>query len=211
MRAQYGAHRPGGRPNDSESGQRAGYLAAVRAGLDAPLMGAGSGDDYPPASYFQMFYDKTAVVLDALGAVVGPDAFHRAFVTYGRRWIGKHPQPYDFFNTIAGATGQDLSWFWRTWFYAAWPLDRALDSVTTSGDSAAITIVDRGLAPMPVLLAVTRADGSVQRLEVPVTAWLGGARRTVVKVAGTPAVTRVELDPDGVFPDLESTGRVWKR
>jgi aminopeptidase N len=211
MRTLYGPHRPGGRANDSEAGQRAVYLAAVRAGRDAPLMGAGSGDEYPQASYFAMFYDKTAVVLDALSAILGPDVFHRAFVTYGRRWVGRHPQPYDFFNTIASVAGRDLSWFWTTWFYRAWPLDQTLDSVTPEGDSVAITIVDRGVAPMPVLLAVTRADGSVQRVELPVTVWLagGGTRRTVVRVARGDGIVRVAIDPDGAFPDLDPANQTW--
>jgi len=211
MRALYGAHRAGGRANDSQAGQRDAYLAAVRAGRDAPLLGAGTGDDYPQASYFAMFYDKTAVALDALRTILGPDAFHRAFVAYGRSWIGKHPQPYDFFNTFDATTGRDLSWFWTTWFCEAWPLDQALASVTSAGDSTAITVVDRGLAPMPVLLAVTRADGAVQRVDVPVAAWLSGARQVVVKVASEPRVVRVAIDPDDAFPEMDSAARVWTR
>jgi aminopeptidase N len=169
----------------------------------------GTGDDYPESRYFVMYYNKTAQVLAALRAVLGAETFHRVFVEYGRRWIDRHPQPYDFFNAIAAAAGRDLSWFWTTWFYEGWPLDQALDSVTAVGDSVAITVADRGLAPMPVRLAVTRADGSVQRVEVPVDAWLTGSRRTVVRVAGAPRVTRVEIDPEASFPDLDRTNQVW--
>jgi hypothetical protein len=207
MRALYGEPRPGGRRNDSQAGQRSVYLDAVRAGGDAPLMR--SGDDYPQALYFSMYYDKTAMALDALRAILGPDTFHRAFVAYGRRWINRHPQPYDFFNTVADVSGRDLSWFWTTWFYEAWPLDQALASVTPEGDSVAIAIVDRGLAPMPVPLAVTRADGSVQRLEVPVTVWLAGARRAVVRLAREPRIVRVAIDPEGDFPDIDPANQTW--
>jgi hypothetical protein len=209
MRVLYGEPRRGGRPNDSEAGQRAGYLGAARTGQDAPLMLPGGGDDYPQGLYFLMYYDKTAQALAALRAVLGPATFHRAFVAYGRRWIGRHPQPYDFFNAIADVAGRDLSWFWTTWFYEAWPLNRALDSVVTTGDSVAITIADRGLAPMPVPLAVTRADGSVQHLEVPVEIWLTGARRTVVRVAREPRIVRVEIDPEALFPELERDDKGW--
>jgi len=209
MRVLYGEPRHGGRPNDSEAGQRASYLRAARAGEDTPLMLPGSGDDYPESRYFVMYYNKTAQVLAALRAVLGAETFHKAFVEYGRRWIDRHPQPYDFFNAITVAAGRDLSWFWTTWFYEGWPLDQALDSVTSMGDSVAIAIADRGLAPMPVRLAVTRADGSVQRLEVPVDVWLGGARRAVVRVAGAPRVTRVEIDPEALFPDVDRTNQVW--
>jgi hypothetical protein len=207
MRALYGEPRVGGRPNDSETGQRASYLRAARAGQEAPLML--SGDEYPRELYFVMYYNKTAQVLAALRAVVGPATFHRAFVEYGRRWIGRHPEPWDFFNAIAAVADRDLSWFWATWFYHAWPLDQAIDSVTRAGDSVAITIADRGLAPMPVLLAVTRADGSVQRLELPVEVWLGGKRRTTVRVAREPRIVRVEIDPEGAFPDIDRQNQTW--
>jgi aminopeptidase N len=207
MRVLYGEPRPGGRPNDSEIGQRTSYLRAARAGQEAPLML--SGDEYPPGLYFVMYYNKTAQVLAALRAVLGPATFHRAFVEYGRRWIGRHPEPWDFFNAIAAASNQDLSWFWTAWFYQAWPLDQAIDSVTSVGDSVAVTIADRGLAPMPVLLAVTRVDGSVQRLNVPVDVWLGGKRRAVVRVAREPRIVRVEIDPEGAFPDLDRQNQTW--
>jgi hypothetical protein len=210
MRVLYGEPRRGGRPNDSEAGQRALYLRAAREGDDAPLMLPGGGDDYPRRLYFTMYYNKTAQVLAALRAVVGPEAFHRAFVTYGRRWANRHPQPYDFFNAMSeGGAGQDLTWFWTTWFYHGWSLHQVLDSVTAVGDSVAITIADEGLAPMPVRLAVTRADGTVERLELPVSVWLSGARRTAVRVAREPRIVRVAIDPEALFPDLDRTQQTW--
>jgi Peptidase family M1 domain len=212
MRALYGEPRSGGRPNDSEAGQRALYLDAVRAGQDAPLMipGGGGGDDYPKSLYFVIYYDKTAQALAALRGVLGPDIWHRALVEYGHHWIGRHPQPYDFFNTIDDIAGRDLSWFWTTWFYEAWPLDQAIDSVSTAADSVTITISDRGLAPMPVVLAVTRADGSVQRLTLPVATWLTGARRAQVRVARDPGILRVEIDPEALFPDVDRSNQTWR-
>jgi hypothetical protein len=214
MRVLYGEPRAGGRANDSEPGQRSLYLAAARRGDDMSLMRP--GDEFPQSLYFVMYYDKTAQVLAALRGILGEETFHRAFREYGKRWIGRHPYPEDFFNamddaTTAGAAvpGRDLSWFWSTWFYHGWSLDQAIGSVETSGDSTAITVEDRGMAPMPVLLAVTRADGSVQRLTVPVDVWLSGARVHVVRVAARPEVVRVEIDPDALFPDVDRGNQVW--
>ena len=209
MRALYGEPRAvsGGRPNDAEIGQRAAYLRAARAGQEAPLMLR--GDDYPPGLYYVMQYNKTAQVLAALRALMGAAKFHSAFVEYGRHWVGRHPEPWDFFNALGAAAGRDLSWFWTSWFYQTWPLDQAIDAVKPARDSVAITIADRGLAPMPVLLAVTRADGTMQRFEFPVEVWLGGARRLVVRVAGAPRIVRIEIDPEGAFPDLDRTNQTW--
>jgi aminopeptidase N len=170
-----------------------------------------NGDMYPQNLYFIMFYDKTAQALAALRGIVGEETFHRAYREYGRRWTGKHPYPYDFFNTIENVAGRDLSWFWQSWFYQPWPLDQAIASVQTAGDSTTITVDDRGLATMPVRLAVTRSDGSVQRVELPVERWLGGARRTTVRVAASPAVTKVEIDPDALFPDVNRQNQLWEK
>jgi hypothetical protein len=207
MRPLYGEPRKGGRRNDSEQGQRALYLAMARADSDNILMWP--GDLYPEGAYFTMYYDKTAQVLAALRGVLGDSTFHRAFREYGRRWIGKHPYPYDFFNTMSSLAGRDLNWFWSTWFYTPWSLDQAIASVTTAGDSTTITVEDRGLAPMPVPLTITRANGAVQRLEIPVSVWLGGARRYDVRVPATPNIVRVEIDAAAAFPDMNRQNQVW--
>jgi hypothetical protein len=207
MRVLYGEPRAGGRPNDSEPGQRSLYLGALRQGLDQPLMRW--GDLASQDLYFITYYDKTAQVLAALRGVMGAEKFHQALRDYGRRWTGRHPYPVDFFNTFDAVAGRNLSWFWDTWFYRAWPLDQAIGSVASDGDSVAITIQDRGLAPMPVPLVVTRASGVTQRIDVPVDVWLRGARSYVVRIAPQPAITRIEIDPHGDFPELDRTRLVW--
>ena len=58
-------------------------------------------------------------------------------------------------------------------------------------------------------LAITRAGGTVERIELPVDVWLKGVRTAVVRVAKAPAVTRVEIDPDQAFPDIERANQVW--
>lgn len=207
MRVLYGAPRTGGRPNDSEEGQRGRYLSTVREGLDQSLMQWG---DLFPQPLYSMYYDKTSQALAALRGVIGTDAVQRGLREYGRRWAGRHPEPEDFFNTFDAVAGRDLAWFWGTWFYQPWPLDQAIGEVRFDGDSVRITIEDRGMAPMPVRLAITRGT-SVERVEVPVTVWLGGARRAVVSIAAAPGVSMIEIDPEQVFPDADRSNNSWVR
>ncbi|HEY9517209.1 MAG TPA: M1 family metallopeptidase [Gemmatimonadaceae bacterium] len=209
MRVLYGEPRKGGRPNDSEQGQRRLYLEQARAGREEPLMRLGDLSD--PDLYFIMYYDKTAQVMSALRAVLGPELFHRAYREYGRRWTGRHPYPADFFNTMSDVSGRDLSWFWRSWFYEPWSLDQAIASVHEEGDSVAITVEDRGLAPMPVLMTIRREGGTVQRIEAPVDVWLQGARRWIARVAAAPRIVSVEIDPDAAFPDIDRDNQRWTR
>lgn len=75
-------------------------------------------------------YEKTAVGLYLLRhEVMGPDVFDMAFKEYARRWAFRHPEPADFFRTLEDASGYALSWFWRTWFYEAQPLEMGIRKV----------------------------------------------------------------------------------
>lgn len=210
MARMFGAPREGGRPNDSERGQRELYLEAAGADGAAPLMR--HGDRYPGSYYFVLPYDKGAQVLAALRGLVGEEAFREAYREFGRRWRGGHPYPWDFFRTFEDVTERELDWFWTSWLHETWILDQAVAGVRTEGDSTAIVIEDRGRVPMPVRLRVVRADGSTERIEVPVDVWLDGSRRHVVRVpAGEPAVTSVEIDPEESFPDVDRSNQIWHR
>ncbi len=206
MRAFFGGY-------DLERIVRDAYLGVARTGDEVELMR--HGDQYPigTPAYAVASYQKMATNFVALRAMLGNDVFMRAYREYGRRWINKHPTPYDLFHTFDEMTGRDLGWFWRTWFYETWTLDQAIAGVQASGDSATITIEDRGLAPMPVRLAITRQGGAarVERLEIPVDAWLRGERRTTVRVPASPRITKVEIDPEGAFPDIDRTNNRWGR
>jgi len=62
-------------------------------------------------------------------AYVGRDLFDHAFKTYSQRWAFKHPAPADLFRTMEDASGTDLDWFWRGWFYTTDNVDIAIDNV----------------------------------------------------------------------------------
>jgi hypothetical protein len=171
------------------------------------------GDEYPygTPAYLIATYEKMATNLVSLRAVLGSEPFLSTYRTYGLRWQYKHPTPYDFFNTFNSMSGRDLSWFWRPWWYETWTLDQAIASVTPVGQKVVVTIEDRGLAPMPVRLAVTRGDGRVDRVTLPADIWLGGARRYALSLDPLPAITAIEIDPEHVFPDVDRSNNRWVR
>ncbi|HMQ49762.1 MAG TPA: M1 family metallopeptidase [Saprospiraceae bacterium] len=81
--------------------------------------------------YFTNAYMKPAAALNILReTVMGRELFDYAFREYCRRWAFKHPTPADFFRTMEDASGVDLDWFWRGWFYSIDAVDIALDSVS---------------------------------------------------------------------------------
>ena len=75
-------------------------------------------------------YGKPATALNILReTVMGRELFDYAFKEYSRRWAFKHPSPADFFRTMEDASGVDLDWFWRGWFYTTDQVDIALKDV----------------------------------------------------------------------------------
>lgn len=61
--------------------------------------------------------------------IIGRERFDFALKEYARRWKFKRPTPADFFRTIEEASGTDLDWFWRGWFYTTDHVDISLDSI----------------------------------------------------------------------------------
>jgi len=75
-------------------------------------------------------YAKPATALNILReTVVGRELFDHAMRAYTTRWAFKRPEPADFFRSIEDASGRDLDWFWRGWFYDNRPVDVGIEGV----------------------------------------------------------------------------------
>ena len=154
-------------------------------------------------------YSTPAVMLHVLRNLYGDDAFFAAFREYGRRWMYRHPYPYDLFNTFENQLGDDLDWLWTPTLFETWTVDHGIASVESApGGEVVVQVADFGQAPMPAPVRVTYADGRIETQTVPVSTWLGGAREATLSFpAGR--VARVEVDPDGFTLDVDRTNNVY--
>ena len=88
----------------------------------------------PPETIIELGNNAYATVGTALvilrETVLGPELFDFAFREYANRWKFKRPMPEDFFRTMEDASGVDLDWFWRGWFYETNPVDIGIAGVT---------------------------------------------------------------------------------
>jgi len=76
-------------------------------------------------------YAKPATALNILReTVLGRELFDFAFREYAQRWKFKRPTPADFFRTMEDASGTDLDWFWRGWFYSTDAVDVSVDGIS---------------------------------------------------------------------------------
>ncbi|HEU0300079.1 MAG TPA: M1 family metallopeptidase [Longimicrobium sp.] len=197
--------------NPAEMEDRAAYLNTARGGNEGEVMRR-SDFHYTGGAYGTASYPKPSTNFVALRGILGEATFNRAWRTFHQRWAFRHPYPWDLFATFEEVAGEDLDWFWRTWFYETWTLDQAVALVTEDARGATIVIEDRGLAPMPARVTVTRENGETQGVEVPVETWLEGLRRATLTLppAASPIV-RVEIDRDNLFPDVDRDNNVWTR
>ena len=75
-------------------------------------------------------YAKPATAFNILReTIMGRELFDYAFKTYAQQWKFKHPEPADFFRTMEDASGIDLDWFWRGWFYTTNHVDIEIEEV----------------------------------------------------------------------------------
>ena len=183
-------------------------------GLDVPSMLL--ADRVPPPLLGQAEYNKPATGLYLLREHILADTarFDAAFREYIRRWAYKHPTPADFFRSMEDGLGEDLSWFWRGWFYRTDVVDLAVDSARSRTDStgtaALVYLSSPGGLPMPVDLRLTYANGVTEAVRLPVEIWFQGSHYTFRRLV--PAeVVKVEIDPGQNFPDVRRGNNVWTR
>lgn len=176
---------------------------------DQPIMTA--PDLLRPEGLGFMAYRKPGYGLILLREVIlGPERFDGAFREYIARWAFHHPQPSDFFRSIEESSGEDLSWFWREWFYGTDLLDQAVDSVTAvAGEPARVFLSNRAGVVMPVTLELAWGDGRTTRHVLPVEIWMRG-NRFELPLEGEGMPTRVTLDPDGRLPDVARDNNTWQ-
>jgi peptidase M1-like protein len=144
-------------------------------------------------------YQKPALMLQILRyEVLGKARFDPAFRAYIKAWAYKHPTPADFFRLMRDASGMDLDWFWRDWVFTTARLDQAVDSLA----EGKIYLSNRGTMTLPLEMEIGYADGSTERVRLPVEMWNLGPRFTYRLKDGR-TVRRVVVDPRKALPDVD--------
>ena len=163
--------------------------------------------DVLQASYLgEAAYNKPALGLKILREqILGKERFDYAFRTYIKRWAFKHPSPWDFFHTMDNAAGEDLSWFWREWFFTTWQLDQSVKGINYIQNDVAkgalITIENLGEMALPVTVAITEASGKTGIVKLPAEIWQRGGSWTF-QYPSISKINLVTLDPEHVLPDI---------
>ncbi len=144
--------------------------------------------------------------------ILGNERFDLAFRTYVDRWAFKHPTPDDFFRTMENVAGEDLNWFWRSWFINNWRFDQAVSKIkyikNDPAKGAIITIDNLEKMPLPVILEIKTKSGKVTTMKLPVEIWERNVSWSF-NAKTNEEIESITIDPNHVFPDINSENNSW--
>ena len=152
------------------------------------------------AGYGNNAYGKPSLSYLALKDMLGDELFKKSLHAYMARWHSKHPIPWDYFNSMSSASGQDLNWFFQNWFFTNNYIDLALTKADKTTQGTVVTIQNVGGFAVPVDLKITYADGSTDTQHRTPALWHDNPRQATITVPGGKAVQSVALD-HGIYLD----------
>ncbi len=200
----------------------------------APIMSKGDN----VYSFGYNAYGKPATALYILrNTIMGKELFDHAFKTYAQRWKFKHPTPADFFRTMEDASGVDLDWFWRGWFYTTDVTDIGIKNVKKFAAKKGDQIVDfvqdtsKGLGfskkqdkyhyeityekpgglVMPIIVEFTYKDGTKERKQYPAEIWRYNDKEVTKVFSSNKQIESITIDPDLETADVDTSNNSYPR
>ena len=212
------------------------YMAGDQSKI-APIMSKGDN----VYEFGNNAYAKPATALWILReTIMGHELFDHAFRTYSKRWMFKHPTPADFFRTMEDASGVDLDWFWRGWFYSTNVTDIGIKNVKkyytkANGDNVDfIEDTTKGLAfgnkkskkskfhyeitynkpgglVMPIIVQFSYKDGTTERKVYPAQIWRLNDKEITKVFSSDKEVSKITIDPNQETADVDTSNNSWPK
>jgi hypothetical protein len=212
-----------------------GYMRGDQSKI-APIMSKGDN----VYEFGNNAYGKPATALWILReTIMGKELFDHAFRTYSQRWMFKHPSPADFFRTMEDASGIDLDWFWRGWFYTTDFNDIGIKGVkkfqtNTTGDTVEfvedtskglgfvmknenskyhyeITYNKPGGLVMPIIVEFIYKDGTKERKTYPAQIWRYNDKEVTKVFSSSKEIQSIVLDPDLETADVDTSNNSFPK
>ena len=153
-------------------------------------------------------YGKPALAYLALKDMLGDELFKKSLHGFMDRWNGKHPIPWDMFNSFSNVSGKDLSWFWNNWFFTSNYMDVAVDKVTPTKTGYNLSIKNIGGYAVPTNVVIEYADGSKETLHQTAAIWEKNQQATTININTKKKITYLKLDGD-LYMDANEKDNSW--
>ncbi|MDE3253966.1 MAG: M1 family peptidase, partial [Bacteroidota bacterium] len=154
-------------------------------------------------------YGKASIGYLAMKDYLGDEEFRKCLHAFMDRWHGKHPIPWDFFNTFNDVSGKNLNWFWNAWYFSNGYIDLSIDQVEKKRKAYEITIKNIGGFPAPTDLTLHYTDGSTETKHLSPAIWEANLQEAKISIDTRKTLNLVTMD-GGIYMDANMANNQWK-
>ena len=153
-------------------------------------------------------YGKPSLSYLALKDMLGDALFKKALHTYMDNWHGKHPIPWDYFNSMNAGSGKNLNWFFNNWFFTNGYIDLKLDNAQAVAGGYKLSITNVGGFAAPFDAIVIYADGTTQSTHATSEVWEKDQQHITITIKANKTAKSILLD-GGIFMDATPADNKW--
>lgn len=153
-------------------------------------------------------YGKPSLSYFALKDMLGDDNFKKALHAYMNNWNGKHPIPWDYFNSMSTATGRNLNWFFNNWFFTNNYIDLEIKFQSKINTVYTFAINNIGGFAIPFDMKVTYDDGTSETLHKTPEIWQLNEKQVIMTLKTPKKIKEVSID-GGIFMDADERNNNW--
>lgn len=151
-------------------------------------------------------YGKASLSYIALKDLLGDDLFKKSLHAYMQNWNGKHPIPWDYFNSINTASAKNLNWFFNNWFFTTHYIDLSVKNV----DAKNISVQNIGGFAIPFDVNIIYADNSKETLHQTPAIWEKNQKVATIALKKQKQIRQITID-GGIFMDATPKNNEWKK
>ncbi|WP_316755418.1 M1 family metallopeptidase [Pedobacter aquatilis] len=166
-------------------------------------------DQVSGVGYGNNSYGKASLSYLALKDMLGDDLFKKALHNYMSNWNGKHPIPWDYFNSMNSGAGQDLNWFFQNWFFTNNYIDLALTKVSLSAGKAVFVIKNEGGFAIPFDIKVTDSEGKTETIHKTPAVWKVNQKEVTMTINTNRKIKSIALD-GGIYMDATPADNIYE-
>jgi len=183
------------------------YINDKSAEEDQPVISM--SDQVSGVGYGNNSYGKASLSYLALKDMLGDDLFKKALHNYMSNWNGKHPIPWDYFNSMNSGAGQNLNWFFQNWFFTNNYIDLALTKVSLSAGKAVFVIKNEGGFAIPFDIKVTDSEGKTETIHKTPAVWKVNQKEVTMTINTNRKIKSIALD-GGIYMDATPADNIYE-
>ncbi|OMQ11910.1 M1 family metallopeptidase [[Flexibacter] sp. ATCC 35103] len=170
------------------------YIKDKSTEEDQPIISMSS--QVSDVGYGNNSYGKASLSYLALKDLLGDDLFKKSLHAYMDNWNGKHPIPWDYFNSINTASGKNLNWFFNNWFFTNNYIDLSVKSVTKN----VVSVENVGGFAIPFDVVVTYSDKTKEIIHQTPAVWQTNQKLVSIAIKNNKRIELITID-GGIFMD----------